>query len=62
MKLGVSQEVHIPIPFPRLTLVQRECLTPNRSIRIRFVPPEDDDDGFSVMNILCVKPSDVSVE
>src|SRR5215475_9562107 len=59
---SLSAKRHIPIPFPRRSVVGRERLAPNRTIRIRFVPLKHDDDRFPFKNVFCVKSSDVAVE
>src|SRR5262245_32026037 len=53
---------HIPIPFPRRSVVGRERLAPDRTVGIRFVPLKHDDDGFQFKNIFRIKSSDVAVE
>src|SRR5262245_59508345 len=52
----------MPIPFPRRSVVGRERLTPDRTIRIRFVPLKHYDDRFSFKNVFCVKSSDLAIE
>src|SRR5215510_3359620 len=58
----LSAKCHMPIPFPRRSVVGRERLAPNRIIRIRFVPLKHDDDRFPFKNVFCVKSSDVAIE
>src|SRR5215475_213185 len=47
----LSAKCHMPIPFPRRSVVGRERLAPNRIIRIRFVPLKHDDDRFPIKNV-----------
>ena len=58
----LSAKCHIPIPFPRRSVVGPERLAPNWTIRIRFVPLKHDDDRFPFKNVFCVKSSDVAIE
>ncbi|MDQ3256776.1 MAG: hypothetical protein M3R15_23270, partial [Acidobacteriota bacterium] len=60
--LGLPVKRHIPIPFPRFPVIGRECLTPSRNIRVRFVPLKYGDDRLSFKNVLRVKLSEMAVE
>ncbi|MGH7596828.1 MAG: hypothetical protein ACREOI_10780 [bacterium] len=60
--LAISVKRHIPIPFPRFSIVGRECLTPDRVLRVRFVPLKHDNDWLSFKNVLRVKFSNVAIK
>ena len=53
-----SVESHVPVPFPRLPVVGRERLRPNRSIEITRIPAELHDDVFFFVSVPRIEAAD----